>query len=957
VPKGHTLPAPVAPVPFGTSELESTTDRVVELVRELAQETGGSRAAGAASAEASLEREVGLGSLERVELLLRLESAFGRSLDDRCLGLDTARDLARSVLEGGPAPERRPPPRAPAVQTAAADVLGGVETIHAALWHRARAEPDRPTVHMREEDGREHTITYGQLWREAATIAGGLREHGVRPRDTVALMLPTGMDFLRSFQGILTAGAIPVPIYPPARLDRLEEYAVRQSAILADAGVKLLITVARARPIAALLRPSVESLAAVTTADELAGLHASWSAPEGRGGDPAFIQYTSGSTGRPKGVLLTQDNLLANIAAIGAGIDVRPTDVGASWLPLYHDMGLIGTWLFCLVQGLPVSIQSPLAFLSRPERWLWTIHERRATLSPAPNFAFELCARRIPDAALQGLDLSSWRCALNGAEPVNPDTIERFVARFAPHGFRREAMLPVYGLAECSVALTFAPLGRSPRVERIAREPFAREGRALPAPEDDASALRFVSVGTALPRHEVRLVDDRGDAVPERTVGRLAFRGPSSTPGYFNKAEATAAMTLPGGFLDSGDLAYEAEGEIFITGRKKDLIIKGGRNLVPQEIEEAAASVPGIRKGCVVAFGVTHAASGTESLVIVAETRAKDAAARERLIAAVTDRVSAVVDVPPDVVALVPPGAVLKTSSGKVRRAATRELFEGGRLGQRPRTTLGQRLRLGAAVLSQAILPSLRALRRAAYVLWIALAMPLVAVPCWALIAIVPSRRLAFVLGRVTVRWILRVCGCRVSVSGLQNLAEGGPFLLTSNHTSYSDIPTLMAVLPMDFLFAAKREALSYPIVGTYLRRCGHLTVERFDAQQSVADAERFPRAIREGRSVLVFPEGTFTAAVGLRPFRLGAFKTAVETKTPIVPMTLRGTRQVMRGTWLIPRPGRIELWIGSPTAPEGDDWRAVVSLRDRVAEAIAARCGEPRLDLVAGGPERPSGP
>src|SRR5262245_36344348 len=488
-----------------TSELESTTSRVVEVVRALAEETGGARAARAASAEASLEREVGLGSLERVELLLRLESAFGRSLDDRCLGLDTARDLARAVLEGGPAPVASAAPRAPAAPLApAVPVAASAATVHEALWRRAQAEPDRPTVYMREEDGREHTIAFGPLWRDAAAIAGGLRERGVSQRDTVALMLPTGLDFLPSFQGILVAGAIPVPIYPPARLDRLEEYAHRQSAILADAGVRILITVERARPIAALLRPSVPSLSLVTTADELIGLRASWGAPEGRGEDPAFVQYTSGSTGSPKGVLLTHDNLLANIRAIGAGVDVQPTDVGASWLPLYHDMGLIGTWLFCLVQGLPVSIQSPLSFLSRPERWLRVIHERRATLSPAPNFAFELCVRRIPDEALAGLDLSSWRCALNGAEPVNPDTIERFVKRFAPYGFRREAMLPVYGLAESSVALSFPPLGREPRIERIARAAFQEAGRAVPAAEDDETALRFVSVGSPLPPHEAK---------------------------------------------------------------------------------------------------------------------------------------------------------------------------------------------------------------------------------------------------------------------------------------------------------------------------------------------------------------------------------------------------------------------------------------------------------------------
>ena len=301
----------------------------------------------------------------------------------------------------------------------------------------------------------------------------------------VALMLPTGFDFLRSFQGILIAGAIPVPIYPPARLDRLEEYARRQSAILADAGVKLLITIARAKPIAAMLRAGVPSLALVTTADELVQIGASWEAPEGGASDAAFIQYTSGSTGQPKGVLLTHANLLANIRAIRAGLEARPTDVGVSWLPLYHDMGLIGSWLFCMVDGLPIALLSPLSFLSRPERWLWTIHERRGSLSAAPNFAYELCVKRIPERAIEGLDLSSWRCALNGAEPVNPDTLERFAAalralRPAPRG--PDAGLRTGG--ELGRAVLSSARPRSARRSRRSRRVFRRRPGQL-ADDDD----------------------------------------------------------------------------------------------------------------------------------------------------------------------------------------------------------------------------------------------------------------------------------------------------------------------------------------------------------------------------------------------------------------------------------------------------------------------------------------
>jgi 1-acyl-sn-glycerol-3-phosphate acyltransferase len=943
--------ATAPPVPARNEE--TIEDRVLEVVRALAAELGAGRPRRELSAQSSLEREAGLGSLERVELLLRLEAAFGRALDESALQADTAAELARAVRDAGGQAAVAAPERAPALPAAAALAFAPA-TVHGALWQRAQSTPDRTHAWVREEDGAETALTYGRLLGDATAVAGGLAERGVGKGDAVALMLPTGADFLRAFQGILIAGSVPVPIYPPVRLDRLEEYAARQSAILADAGARVLVTVDRAAAVARVLQTGAPALRAVVTVADLMAAGASWPALEGAGMDPAFIQYTSGSTGQPKGVLLTHDNLLANIRAITAAMEVRPDDVGASWLPLYHDMGLIGSWLFCLHAGLPIAIQSPLAFLSRPERWLWAIHTRRATLSGAPNFAYELCVRKVPEAALQGLDLSSWRCALNGAEPVSPDTLERFARRFAPYGFRREALMPVYGLAENSVALCFPPVGRGPVVRRVARGPFERDGRAEPAADDDPGALRFVSVGRFVADHEVKIVDDAGAELPDRAVGRLVFRGPSMTPGYFQKPEATAAVMLPGGWMDSGDLAFRADGEVHITGRRKDLIIKAGRNLVPQEIEEVVASVEGIRKGCVAAFGVDRPELGTESLVVVAETRAAEAAERGRIEAAVLDRVAGALGLPPDVVCLVPPGAVPKTSSGKIRRAAARDLYTSGALGRPPRAPARQRLRLLAAAARHAAGAAARQAGRVAYAVYLAAAAVLLVPPYWLAVAVLPGRRLAFGLSRAGARLLLKVAGCRLAVEGAEHLRAGRPLVLASNHAGYTDVPALVAMLPMDFVFVAKEEVRSWPLVGALVRKARHVTVDRWDARRGVADAGKVARALEDGDSVLFFPEGTFTAAAGLRPFRLGAFQAAAQAGAAVVPLALQGTRATLPdGAWL-PRPRTIRLWIGAPLTAQGEGWRAVVALRDRVADAIAAHCGEPRLDLVAGGPERP---
>ena len=265
--------------------------------------------------------------------------------------------------------------------------------------------------------------------------------------------------------------------------------------------------------------------------------------------------------------MLTHANLLANIRAMGRATEVTSEDVFVSWLPLYHDMGLIGAWLGSLYHGCRLVIIPPLSFLARPERWLWAIHTHRGTLSASPNFGYDLCCRRLSDEVLAGLDLGSWRLAFNGAEPVSPETIAAFARRFTSFGFKPEAATPVYGLAECSVGLTFPPLGRGPLIDRVRRADLGEEGIATPADEDEA-ALQFVSCGRPLSGHQIRIVDEAGREIPDRRQGRLQFKGPSATSGYFRNPEKTQSL-FQGDWLDTGDLAYSAQGEVYITGRVK----------------------------------------------------------------------------------------------------------------------------------------------------------------------------------------------------------------------------------------------------------------------------------------------------------------------------------------------------------------------------------------------------
>ncbi|OGI55801.1 MAG: acyl-phosphate glycerol 3-phosphate acyltransferase [Candidatus Muproteobacteria bacterium RIFCSPHIGHO2_12_FULL_60_33] len=917
---------------------------ILDITRRLAAELRARpTAAREITLDSLLDRELGFDSLGRVELLARIEHAFNVSLTERALAaVETPRDLLRATQAARPghpplAPAPPPPPPG-TTETPPAEV----NTLLAVLdWH-VRAHPARPHIYLIAETGEEEEISYAMLQRRADAVAAGLRKRDLLPGQTVAIMLPTGLEYFFAFYGVLRAGGIPVPIYPPARLSQIEEHLRRHARILANARAAMLITVAEAKPFARLLRLQVEGLRTVVTPAELLEAAAPAGQTAVQAQDIALLQYTSGSTGNPKGAILTHANLLANIRAMGEAIGANSSDVFVSWMPLYHDMGLIGAWLGSLYYAVPLAVMSPLTFLTRPERWLWAIHRHRATLSGAPNFGYELCLRRVQDRDLEGLDLSSWRTAFNGAEPVSPDTIARFHERFSRYGFRRETMYPVFGLAESSVGLAFPPLGRAPIIDCIQRESLMREGRAVPTSADDATALRFVACGQPLPGHQIRLIDSTGYEVSEREEGRLEFQGPSATSGYFRNPEETRRL-FHDGWLDSGDLAYMAGGDVYITGRVKDVIIRAGRNIYPHELEEAIGNLPGMRKGCIAVFGSIDRATATEKLVVLAETRETEPDARERLQTAITALAVDLAGAAPDDVVLVSPHTVLKTSSGKVRRAASRELYERGRLTAPTRPAWQQILRLAWT----GVTPQLRRAARAGGALLYALhawtlfwiLAPLV----WLAVAALPRPAWSLAVIRAAAKLLRRLSGVSLHVHGLDKLPRG-PCVIAANHASYLDGIILTAVLPGVFSFVAKREFTERLVARVFLQNIGTEFVERFELARGVEDARVVAHAARRGRTLVFFPEGTFTRTPGLLPFHMGAFVAAAEAGVPIVPVAIRGTRSILRSDHWFPRRGTISVVIGAPIQPEGSDWATAIKLRDAARLEILRHCGEPDL-------------
>jgi len=891
---------------------------------------------------ASLSKHLGIDSLGRAELFARIEKKLHIQLSDQALAeSETVEDIVNWILQHSSIPSYQPQPTQPMPVASAVDPSTAKTLVDVLLLH-ALANPDRPHVYLQNEQGKEEILTYGTLLEQSLRIAHQLQLRALKPQQTVAIMQPTNLGFFSTFFGILIAGGIPVPIYPPFRPHQLEAYAQQEAKILRNAEVRLLITFKEAETLSKILRAFVPSLQEITTTEALLQSSEKGAIGKNYPDDAALIQYTSGSTSTPKGVLLTHQNLLANIRAYGIAAAVAQDDVAVSWVPLYHDLGLIGMWLGSLYHAIPLVLLSPLTFLHHPEKWLWAIHYHRGTLSGGPNFAYELCIRKIDPAMIEGIDLGSWRLALNGAEPIQSKTLTRFTQKFSPYGFKSTAFLPVYGLAESSVCVTTTPLNRGPLIEKISRDIFQQQHRAVLSEEDNS--LEFVSCGIAIPGHEVRIVDEINHLLPERNVGRLQFRGPSSMQGYHNNPAATAVV-FHDGWWDTGDLAYQANSEIFITGRSKDLIIKAGRNLYPAEIEELVGEVAGIRQGCIVAFGVTDVQKGTEKLIIIAESKEKSGETQQRMIGEITEKITTALDVSPDHVLVVPPRTIPKTSSGKLQRNACKTAYLSHTLLKPSLAPWLQIAKLGIHSILANLKKGLSLMGKTIYTTYMALLFLITTPFVWLSLQILPQH-LAAIVCRSWARSIYFLGFCPIRIDGKVNLHLAQPLIYAANHMSNIDSLLLLAILPANTRLVGKQELWNIPIISAFMRKLGYIAIDR-RTSKGKEEVQQIEITLQQGTSIAIFPEGTFSYAIGLRPFKLGAFKAAVATDTAICPIAIQGTRYIWRGEERLFAPQVIHITIGNPISPQGHDWQEINRLKNAVRLQIGNHCGEPTLDLI----------
>ncbi len=531
------------------------------------------------------------------------------------------------------------------------------------------------TFDKQEPRATAHTIS--EIHARALRAAVSLDQAGVRSGDRVLLCLedtPAFLAFMLAAQGL---GAVPVPLPCASEFQAREAFRERIDSVALDCAPRAIVVDAHGA-----IESVPEGLAsqvAVLDAGDLNGADNHIALPASFGfqrsfRETAFIQYTSGSTGSPKGVVVTHYNLVANMRAITEGAGFGPGDRSFNWLPLYHDMGLVGGFLLGIYLGIETFVMPTRSFVRRPDSWLRAMSRFKATFACAPNFAYYIVANRLPESALVGLDLSHWRLAFNGAEPIDRTTVEEFAHRLGGSGVRPHTMYPVYGMAECTLAAAFPKPGAVPRYDFVNRDVLTRDGRAVEVAETSPTALCFVSVGRAVPGQRIRVLAPDGTAeLAERHVGEIVVSGPSVTSHYFRR---DGQYPPPHRELRTGDLGYVADGELYVVDRIKDLVIVGGRNIVPSDIERLVAHLPGVRSGAVVAFAI-RGSEGTDELHLVVGVEQRvmhDEALRK----SVKETVYRHFGLAPRAVVFVKPAVIPRTSSGKVRRRACRELYELG---------------------------------------------------------------------------------------------------------------------------------------------------------------------------------------------------------------------------------------------------------------------------------------
>ena len=538
-------------------------------------------------------------------------------------------------------------------------------------------DPEQVAVYLQFPGREDLPLTREQLLRGASAYAQALERERIQPGEVAVLILPHGEDLIYSFWGAVLHGAIPSIM--PFLTEKLspERYRADLAALIAVTRPAAIVTYPEFEAEVRAALQEGDSVRSVIVTDQVGSpLELAFDSLRGyqrRSEDIALLQHSSGTTGLQKGVALSHQAVFNQLDAYGKSLSLSESDVIVSWLPLYHDMGLIAGFLMPILSGIPLVLMSPFDWVRAPYKLLQSIATYRGTLTWLPNFAYNFCAQKIRDRHVEGVDLSSLRAVINCSEPVRWESHLAFYERFKDHGLKLETLQTSYAMAENVFGVTQSRLGSLPVVEEIDREAFMVE-RVAKSPSDGHPSMKMMSSGQPLENVKVGVLDEHGSEVPERVIGEIALRSNCMLTSYFNRPDLTEKALRDGWYL-TGDFGYVSQGEVFVSGRKKDMIIVGGKNIYPQDLESLTYEVPGVHAGRSVAFGLYDEAQGTEEVVIIAEGDSDDADQQQKIADAIRLHVTKNSAIALRHVRVVGPKWILKTSSGKTARSANKEKF------------------------------------------------------------------------------------------------------------------------------------------------------------------------------------------------------------------------------------------------------------------------------------------
>ena len=925
---------------------------LIKATRDFLRETGAQRASRAVHLHAVLLDDLGLGSLERVMLLRGLEKRLALRIPvEKVMAADTLRDVYHILQQAHAGGESELPDIAldehlsSGVDADAIEVKVDDCTDLIMVFKRyCELDPERVHAHLLQPDGGVVQLTYIQLWQRAEAMAVALRQQGLQPKSVVAVALQEPEAFMVSYLALLMIGCQPLVMRMPANEHcfRPLYWRIRLPLLLANHVSAVLLQDRAAQsvmqPICQILSGRIMGLSYQDLQQSTSGSQDLNLTPVATVSEDIMYHRLSWSEQQKWRQSLTHAQWLQQTREDGQALQVGPTDVVLSWLSLVEPMGLLSAWLGSLYHGLTFIWMPPHVFLSDPLQWLRAIHKYRASISFAPNSGYALCVDSIPASSCTGLDLSCWRVALNAGEYIAANTVRQFCDFFKNYGLAPTALRQGYIPAGESMLLTLSASARAPHFERISASVFYNSKRAQRLPADMAGGLLFVAAGKLLPSGELSIRDGEGRLLADRHVGTVYYRRDYSA----DKAD----------WVNSGDVGYIVDQTLYVVAPDPSKVVKHGSYITEYALRLVIQGISALDGSQHLSFCVTNNVQGKSCwIIILATTKHRNPFFVRRIKSVLMKRLAQCFGVVPDHILL--RGEAELEYFGDSReeqiQAAHAAYLSGTLI---PATAWYHHRRMFAkvsALLKTAMRPA-RWLFKVVYTVYFALIMLVLFLPTWCIVMSLP-KKIGKVIFKVFCRLVLILAACPVLVSGKKWLKNPGLVLFAPNHTSYLDVLALSSVLPASSCFVGKRELKGVPLLGSIFKKMGHLFVDPTDFTRGEENLAMIVENLNKGYATTVYPEGTFTHADGLRPFKLGAFMAASQAEVPVCPVICKGLRKVLRDREVLLRPGVVRIIAKEWLYPQGSDLTEVIALRDKVHAEIAADCDEPVLDIIAAGP------